>query len=77
MGFPPRSTAIKTEIAKSAGLYTETRRKKIAEIRNQLGIKIARNADAMLFEEEWNSIAFKLKKGPFYNRPYQLHVRCR
>lgn len=63
--FPPRSTQIKAELSESAGLYTETRRIKITEIRKQRGIKMARNADAMLFEEEWNAIAFKFKKAMY------------
>ena len=60
--FPPRSTQIKSELAETAGLYTEARREKLAEIRTKHAIKTARNTDAMLFEEEWNAIAFKLKK---------------
>jgi hypothetical protein len=63
--FPPRSTAIKAELAESAGLYTEARREKLAQIRKEKGIKTARNTDAMLFEEEWNAIAFKLKKAMY------------
>jgi hypothetical protein len=63
--FPPRTTEIKSELAESAGLYTEARREKLAEIRKSRGIKTARNTDAMLFEEEWNAIAFKLKKAMY------------
>jgi len=60
--FPPRSTAIKSELAKTAGLFTDARREKLDEIRTKHQIKTARNTDAMLFEETWNDIAFKLKK---------------
>ncbi len=63
--FPPRSTQIKAEITEKAGLYTKERREKLAEIRKERGIKTARNTDAMLFEEEWNAIAFKLKKAMY------------
>lgn len=64
--FHPRiSTRIKAELAESSGLYTENRRKQIADIRKQCGIKMARNVDAMLFEEEWNGIAFKLKRAMY------------
>lgn len=63
--FPSRSTQIKAELAESAGLYNGARREKLAEIRKQRGIKMARNTDAMLFEEEWNGIVFKLKKAMY------------